>query len=175
MDEKETPERKPPPATFVARYRVTIALCTIAALFFGMPHAGFVLYLFAIPWLVYALYNAVVALSVPAQRRVRTGRLLIWMVGLGLVLGLHKHYQTEARADAELAIIQVGMFRQHYGRFPDNAEQADLKLPGITPLRNARYVTSQGKHQIFYDDPWQPFRVIFYDLDTCAWSDHITG
>jgi len=175
VDAQEQPKRKPLPATLRARYGVTIALCAVATLFFGMPQAGFALYLFAIPWLVYALHSAMVAFEDPSQRRVRAGRLLIWMIALGLVLGLHEYYKANARADAELAIMQVNMFRQRHGRFPDDAEQADLNLPGITPLRNARYFAYSGKHRILYDDPWQPFRVVFYDLDTCAWSDHIAG
>jgi len=158
---------EPPPATFLARYGVTIALCTVAALFFGMPQMGFMLYLFAFPWLVYALYNAVVALKVPAQRRLRIGRLLIWIVGLGLVLGVHKHYQTEARADAERAIMQVSIFRQRHGRFPDSSEEAALDLPSIAPLHNAKYLHYQGMHLVMYRNTWQPFGDIQYDLDRC--------
>ena len=125
-------------------------------------HAGFIIGIFAVPWLVYTIYNLNLALNRPRQRLWRVIRFLAWGICILVALGVHKKYEVDAHAEAAKMIDVVKTYKQQHGRYPENMKQAGLGSYDAWPVSRAHYAVTKDGPVVLYKNTWSPELSIWY-------------
>ena len=134
------------------------------AWFAGQPGYGFSLELFLPLIALSRLWRTAKALR-PPRRELRRQLAIcgLWLLLLGGLVVLHRHYARLAREEAEQLLGQILSRQQPNGSF------APMPLT-TSPRWRIRYGVNEGKPFLHYSDTYNVFDVQIYDFEQRRWQ-----
>lgn len=149
---------------------LTTAVC--CALSLMMPHAGFAIFLVAIPWLPWAVFTMVRAVRNPDRRKFHMMQIGIWVFALTVVLAVHEFYSYRARQYADEIVLKVKDWHTAHGAYPCTVKDIGVDLKEMrNRLGYSAYACREEKIYpfFFYANTFEAFTTWSYDFERDVW------
>ena len=157
--------------TIPRKVYATLITSVLVTLFLIQPHAGFMLYLVALPLLVWFLYNLQFVFTPSEARKWLLLRMAVWLMSIILVVVVHYHYHQAARQVANDIVTQIEKYRSKTGEYPRTLDEIGVTKEKLrTQLGLSRYSYKEGKTlYFFYAVTFIPFDTYQYDFVSKQW------
>lgn len=152
-------------ATIVAAGVVTLVLC--------QRHLGFAVLLeilVLLPWIVVSIWTAA---GNSQQRPLLAAKVGIWLLSVGVVIGVHAVLASLTRAKAQKVVDAITSYYTAHGSYP-----VDIQAVGYTEGEVRSMVGMGGYHfefgrpSFFYASTYVPFATNDYDFSGREWTHH---
>jgi hypothetical protein len=155
------------------QFYMTLLWSILLAFFLSRPHAGFMIYIFALPLLIWLIYSSYVAITKPEQRKWRLLRMAVWIASVLVILGIHHDRRVTARHYADGIVAALNEYENEHGVYPDSLDMIGVSRQQLKEhLGLSGYFYDKGKPSLFYADTFVVFQTHHYDFQKNAWIYH---
>ena len=151
----------------------TLVSGVLMALILAQPHVGFMIYIFALPLLIWFIYSTYVSLTKPDRRKWQLIRMSVWIISVLVILGIHYSRRESTRHYADYIVAAINKFELEQGTYPDNIEMIGVSRQQLKEkLGLSGYSYVKGKPDLFYADTFIVFQTHHYDFLKDTWVYH---
>lgn len=158
-----------PLLTQVRRHPYLIVIWVVITFICSAEHAGFMLYLIALPCLLYAAIRCLCNLRSPEVRGKYVFFIGIVLLASAIVAGVHAWRHHQARDYADNVIAELKKHQQQHGEFPASLDEIPaLASVGKRP-HMLYYSNEEGSPYLLYAATFVPFESWHYDFKEKHW------
>jgi hypothetical protein len=151
----------------------TLASGVLLTFFLAQPHAGFMIYIFVLPLLIWFIYSLYVALTKPDRRKWHLIRMSVWIASVLVILVVHYDRKQTIRHYADDIVAAINKYKLEHGTYPDNIEMIGVSRQQLKEqLGLSGYSYEKGKPGLFYADTFIVFQTHHYDFQKNTWVYH---
>ncbi len=155
------------------QFSMTLVSSILLTFFLSQPHAGFMIYIFALPLLIWFIYSSYVAITKPEQRKWQLIRMAVWIASVLVILGVHHDRRVTTRHYADGIVAAINEYKNEHGVYPDSLDTIGVSRQQLKEhLGLSGYSYDKGKPSLFYADTFVVFQTHHYDFQKNAWSYH---
>lgn len=153
---------------------ITLASSVLLTFFLAHPQAGFMIYMFALPLLIWLIYSIYVVLTKPGRRKWQIIRMAVWVVSFMVVWMVHDKLKQTTRHDADDIVAAINRYKSEHGAYPDNIEMIGVSKKQLEEKlgRPSGYFYDKGKPDLYYADTFIIYQTYFYDFQKNTWVHH---
>ncbi|MDR1529196.1 MAG: hypothetical protein LBS40_02115 [Burkholderiales bacterium] len=149
----------------------TVIAASIFVFFLSMPHVFFMIYVPAIPLLIWMMVNLARAIRDPKTRKIRLARIAIWIVAIGFVCGIHRVMYVITRSYADEVIVKIDQFSKTHGYCPETLEDMGIDRQQFKEaLGFASYSCQDGNPSLYYAATFIIYDTYSYDFEQSIWE-----
>lgn len=152
------------------KYLGTAIGCVVMLVLTVPRYGGFLLGLFLVFLIPLFVYSGIRMVTHANERKLRGTKIAIWMLAIGIVLGVnfHRHYITRSLANDVVA--KIVEYHQIHSVYPSSLEAVgyDRRLLNET-LRVHGYSDRDGEPIFFYGVPYQIYDAYQFDFTSKQW------
>lgn len=152
----------------------TLASSVLLAFLLAQPHAGFMIYLFTLPLLIWLIYSIYVVFTKPDDRKWQLARMAVWIVSSMVILVVHNELKQTTRLYADDTVAAINKYKLEHGAYPDNIEMIGMNKKQLEEKlgRPSGYYYLKGKPDLYYADTFIVFQTHHYDFQKSTWVYH---
>lgn len=155
--------------TQARRHPYLIVIWAVLTFICSAEHAGFMIYLIALPCLLYAVIRCLFNLRSPEVRGKYVFFIGIILLASAIVAGVHVWRHHQARDYADNILAELDKYQQQHGKLPTNLNEIpalahDGKRPHMLYYRN-----DKGSPFLLYAATFVPFESWHYDFKEKQW------
>lgn len=148
----------------------SLLAAAIVVFIVGLPGSGFMVFLVALPLLVWIPYSVYVIITKPEMRTNQLIRVGIWVLVVPLLYGIHYFRQVTTRRNADEIVAEVNSFSRIHGRYPATLDEIGINRQNLKgKLGYSSYFFNAGKPILFYKKTMTPFGICDYHFETGSW------
>ena len=148
----------------------SLLAAAIVVFMVGLPGSGFMVFLIALPLLVWIPYSVYVIITKPEMRTNQLIRVGIWVLVVPLLYGIHYFRQVTTRRNADEIVAEVNSFSRIHGRYPATLDEIGISRQNLKgKLGYSSYFLNAGKPILFYHTTMTPLGVCSYYFETGSW------
>ncbi|MGA8049635.1 MAG: hypothetical protein WCA09_05600 [Burkholderiales bacterium] len=152
------------------KIRSSLLAAAIVVFIVGMPGSGFMVFLVALPLLVWIPCSVYVMITKPEMRTNQLIRVGIWVLVVPLLYGIHYFRQVTTRRNADEIVAEVNGFSRMHGRYPLTLDEIGISRKKLKEkLGFSGYLIYTGKPRLWYHTTMTPFGMCDYHFETGSW------
>ena len=155
------------------QFYMTLVSSILLSFLLAQPHAGFMIYIFAFPLLIWFTYSIYVAIAKPDLRKWQLIRMSVWIVSVLVILGIHYNRRETARHYADNVVAAIKEYKSEHGNYPDNIEMIGISRQQLkNKLGLSGYSFEKNTPSLFYADTFIVYQTHDYDFQKNIWVYH---
>ena len=158
------------PSLQIKTLRPTLIAASVTTFLLCQRHLGFAVLFEAIlltPWAIASLW---VGIRNPQQRSIQAAKVGIWLLSIGIVIGVHYFVATQTRADAQKVVEAVLSYHASHGTYPEDIEAVGYTKGDLRSMIGmGGYFIEEGRPSFFYASTFVPFETDHYDFSKQMW------
>jgi hypothetical protein len=152
--------------------RGTIIAAGIATLVLSQRHLGFMVALAAfilLPWIIASIW---ISIANPQKRSLQAAKVAIWLLSMGVVIGVHYFIASQTRVSAQEVVDAVANYYTSHGTYPEDLQSIGYTKDKIRSMVGmGGYVFERDRQPyFFYASTYVPFEVDRYDFSKHEWT-----
>jgi hypothetical protein len=151
--------------------RSTLIAAGVVALFLCQRHLGFMVLLEGLilaPWIVFSIW---VSIKNPQQRSLRAAKVGIWLLSVGIVIGVHFFVATQTRERAQKLVDAVMSYHASHGAYPVDTQSIGYTKEEVRSMIGmGGYRFEHSQPSFFYASTYVPFETEDYDFSKRKWK-----
>lgn len=133
-------------------------------------HGGFLLGLFLIFLVPLFAYSGVRMVKHTNERKLRGIKLAIWMLAIGVVLGVNFYRYSATRDTANDVVSKIVEYRQMHNVYPSSLEAIGYDRRSLSEILGMHgYSNTNGEPAFFYGVPHQIYDAYKFDFTSKQW------
>ena len=150
--------------------RSTFIAAGVVALFLSQRHIGFMVLfeeLILAPWIVFSIW---VSIKNPQQRSYQAAKVGIWLLSVGIVIGVHFFVATQTREKAQKLVDAVMSYYASHGTYPVDTQSIGYTKEEVRSMIGmGGYYFEHGQPSFFYASTYVIYETDHYDFSKREW------
>lgn len=148
----------------------TLIAAGVVTLFLCQRHLGFVVLFEVFILTLWIIASIWVSIRNPQQRSLQAAKVGIWLLSVGIVIGVHLLVATQTRAKAQKLVDAVMSHSASHGTYPEDLQSIGYTKDEVRSMIGmGGYHFENGQPFFFYASTYVPFETDHYDFSKHEW------